>query len=103
MHVTVLISCPDVNSADSISKALLEKRLSACTSIIPCVRSRYWWKGELKSADEALLIAKTTANKFPDIEKAAKKLHPYEVPEIIALPIAEGSKNYLEWIGKETR
>ncbi len=103
MHVTVLISCPDRKTADSISKLLLSDRLAACTSAIPGVRSRYWWKGRLESADEVLLLAKTTAERFPAVEKAVKKAHPYELPEIIALPIARGSRDYLEWIRKETR
>ena len=103
MHVIVLVSCPDAKTAESISKALLAKRLAACTSTIPGVRSRYWWKGKLEAADEVLLIAKTTADRYPDVEKAVKTLHPYELPEVIALPIIKGSREYLDWITKETR
>ncbi len=99
----VLVSCPDAKTADSISKDLLSKRLAACTSAIPGVRSRYWWKGKLEAADEVLLIAKTTADRYPAIEKAVKKAHPYELPEIIALPVAKGYRPYLGWVRKETR
>ena len=101
--MTVLVSCPDKKTADAVSKALLEKRLAACTSVMPGVRSRYWWKGKLESADEVLLLAKTTADRYPAVEKAVRKAHPYELPEIIALPVAKGYRPYLEWIRKETR
>jgi len=103
MHVTVLVSCPDRKTADTVSEALLSKRLAACTSAIPGVRSRYWWKGRLEAAGEVLLLAKTTADRYPAVEKAVKDAHPYELPEVIALPIIKGSREYLDWITKETR
>lgn len=78
--------------------SILKKRLAACANIVSGVDSRFWWKGRLDRAKEALIMFKTVAKNFKKIEKEIKRLHSYEVPEIIAVPIMAGSKSYLNWI-----
>ncbi len=101
--VVVLVTAPDEESAARIGRALVEERLAACANIVRSVRSIYRWKGEIFDEPEVLLIIKTAADKFKLLEDRVRALHPYEVPEIIALEISEGSKPYLDWIGENTR
>ena len=100
--IVVLITCPSQENADKIKKLLLEKKAAACINIIPGVSSHFLWQGKIDSAQEIMLIGKTTKNKLDNIIKLVKQLHSYEVPEIIALPIIGGSKEYLDWIENET-
>jgi len=89
--------------AEKIARALVEKRLAACVQVVGPVESTYWWKGKIEKATEWLLLIKTRRELYPQLEQAIKQLHPYETPEIVALPITQGSKEYLDWIGKVTR
>lgn len=98
----VVTNCPDEASANAIALAVVEGRLAACVNILPPVRSIYRWQGALESASEIPLLIKTTAAGYPALEKAIAGLHPYEVPEIIALPIAQGLPAYLNWLAAET-
>lgn len=100
--VIILATCSSKQEADRIAASILKKRLAACGNIVGGIRSRFWWKGRIDSANEVLLILKTRAANFKEIEKEIKRIHSYEVPEIIALPIVAGSKEYLGWIKKET-
>ncbi len=97
-YVIILTMCASKKEARDIAGALLARRLAACANIIDLVESKFWWKGRMDSAKETLLILKTKKDNFVKIEKAINRLHSYEVPEIIALPIAAGNKNYLKWI-----
>ena len=99
----VLITCQSKKEADRIALSLLKKRLAACANIISGVNSRFWWNGKIDKAREVLVILKTRRSNFKKIEKETKRLHSYEVPEIIAIPIIAGSREYLGWIGKNTR
>ena len=81
----------------------MNKRLIACANIISGVDSKFWWNGKIDRAKEFLVIIKTRCGNFKKIEKEVKRLHSYIVPEIIAIPILAGSKEYLGWIGKETK
>ena len=99
----ILITCSCKKEAQAISDVLLKKRLAACASIAGRVESRFWWNGHIDKADEVMLICKTTKRHFRAAEKEARRLHAYDVPEIIALPVASGSKPYLEWIDASTR
>jgi periplasmic divalent cation tolerance protein len=101
MYLAVLVTCP-ADSAERIAGEVLETRLAACVNIIGKVRSRYWWKGRLDSADESLLLIKTRSELFGKLERTIKRVHPYETPEIIAVRIERGSREYLNWILKET-
>ena len=88
--------------ADLISRALVERRLAACVQVVGPVESRYWWDGGVEVAREWLCLAKTTAALYSAVEGAIRELHSYEVPEIVALPVAAGSEAYLGWVQRET-
>ena len=98
----VFVMCRSKKEADAIAISLLKKRLVACANTVPGVDSKFWWNGKIDKAKEVLVILKTKRSNFKKIEKEVKRLHGYEVPEIIAIPIIAGSKEYLGWIGKET-
>lgn len=100
--IVVFITSPKFEEAKIIAKTLVEKKLSACVNIIPEITSIYHWEGKICEDNEILLIVKTTKEKYPLLEEEVKRLHSYSVPEIISLPIIEGSKSYLEWVKKET-
>ena len=104
MQITVLVltNCPDEESANAIALALVEERLAACVNILPRVQSVYRWQGAVESAVEVPLLIKTTAAAYPALEAAIRERHPYEVPEIIALPISAGLPAYLNWVAEET-
>jgi periplasmic divalent cation tolerance protein len=102
-HVVVLITAGDSEEAGRIARGLLEARLAACVNIVGGVDSRYWWRGKLDEAKESLLVVKTKGRLLPEIITAVKKLHSYEVPEIIALPVVGGSREYLDWMDREVR
>jgi periplasmic divalent cation tolerance protein len=100
--VVILVTASSEAEAEKIAGLLLEKRKAACVSVIPRVNSRFWWQGKLDSARESLLIIKTRAALVPEITDAVKKAHSYTVPEVVALPIVGGNKDYLDWIDQET-
>ncbi len=94
-----LVTCPSLALARKIALAVVQKRLAACVNVILSpVESFYSWKGKLERAREYLLIMKTTAKRLSALEREVKRLHSYDVPEFIALPITEGSTNYLSWL-----
>lgn len=94
----VLTTCPDAACAERISRALVEEGLTACVNILPPMRSIYRWKGKIEAAHEQLLVIKSTTARFPAIRDRVRSLHPYELPEIIAVPIADGLPEYLTWL-----
>lgn len=98
----ILTNCPDEESAKAIALALVEARLAACVNILPRVQSVYRWQGAVESATEIPLFIKSTVTNYPALEAAIKALHPYAVPEIIALPIMQGLPAYLNWVATET-
>jgi len=100
--IVVFITAPNEKEAAAISRTLVEERLAACANIIPTVRSIYRWQGSVEDEQEVLMIVKTKKSLFERLKQRVKELHSYEVPEIIGLPLAEGSKEYLDWIGQET-
>lgn len=102
-HLVVFITTPTADVAAQIARALVEERLAACGNVVPGLRSIYRWEGEIHDEAEALLVLKTTRARFEALRERALALHPYEVPEVIALPIEAGSAPYLEWIAAETR
>jgi len=97
--IVVLVTCGTKREARKIAKALVERRLAACVQEIGVpVRSTYRWKGKVESALEILLLIKTSRKKFSAVAQLVKEMHSYEVPEIIALNIENGSREYLDWI-----
>lgn len=92
-----LVSCPP-DIADALATALVEARVAACVNIVPKLRSIYRWQGEVQRDDEALLVIKTSAERFEDLKREVLARHPYELPEVIAVDIADGHTPYLEWI-----
>lgn len=101
--VLVLTSLPDREAAEKLARALVTGRLAACVNIGAPVESMYHWQGQIETAREVPLAIKTRAVLYPQVEALIGELHPYELPEIIAVPIVHGSASYLDWIGAETR
>jgi periplasmic divalent cation tolerance protein len=99
----VFTNLPDRASADAIARALIERRLAACVTVLAECTSTYRWEGAIESAAEVPLLAKTTAAAYPTLEQAIMELHPYDLPEIIAVPVQCGLPQYLQWIATETR
>ena len=100
--IVVLITAPGQEAAEKIAAELLGKKLAACVNIVPAIQSLYSWKGEAQNDREVLLLVKTRAALFEEqLMPAVKAVHPYEVPEIIALPVLMGSQDYLDWIAAE--
>ncbi|MBL8427595.1 MAG: divalent-cation tolerance protein CutA [Dechloromonas sp.] len=99
----VITNCPDEETANRIALAVVEAKLAACVNILPRVQSIYRWQGAVESAVEVPLLIKTTAAAYPALEAAIRESHPYDVPEIIALPITAGLPAYLNWLAAETR
>lgn len=104
MKYSLIISTvPDETMGRNIAKKLLKAKVCACANILSGVKSFYWWKGKIDSARECVLLIKTTAAKSGVLIKMLKKMHPYEVPEIISLEIKEGWKPYLDWIASSVK
>lgn len=100
-RVMVFMTCDKKKEASAIARELLRERMAACVSIYPRGNSLYWWKGSIEKACEYLLVAKTRASSLPGLIKAVKAIHSYEVPEIVALPIVAGNRDYLRWVDRE--
>lgn len=97
--IIVLVTCGSGKEAERLARAVAHKRLAACANIVKSpVSSIYWWKGKVETAVEVLMLIKTTRHKFRALEKEIRRLHSYETPEIIALPILTGSRPYLDWL-----
>ena len=102
--IVVLVTCGSAKEARRIARAVVQQRMAACTNIVATpVHSIYRWKGKVESAEEFLLVIKTTQGRFAELKAAVKRLHSYDVPEIIALPIAAGGTNYLNWISESVK
>jgi len=96
--VVVLCTFPDLDQARQIGAALVERQVAACVNLLPGVESIYRWEGKIERASEVLGVIKTT--RYADLEAAIRELHPYEVPEIIALPVVAGLPAYLKWLSE---
>lgn len=97
-HLVAITTVGNAGDAIVLARALLDRRLVACVNVLPGVRSLYRWKGEISDDTEHMLVMKTRADLFPDLAAAVSELHPYEVPELIALPVEKGTASYLAWI-----
>lgn len=98
----VLTNCPDEVVADRIALALVEQKLAACVNRMPAVHSIYRWQGSVERSTEVPLLIKTTRERYDEVAQAIRHLHPYDVPEIIAVPIVAGHAAYLRWIADQT-
>lgn len=98
----VLCSCPSEEVANMIARSLVKDRLAACVSILPEMRSVYRWQGSIESDAERLLLIKTTEERYPELETDIKSQHPYQIAEIIALPVLRGAADYLNWVQENT-
>jgi periplasmic divalent cation tolerance protein len=96
--IVVLCTCATAEDGERLARALVESRLAACVNVAPGVRSFYHWKGEIESAPECLLLIKSSRDLFAALAAEIERLHPYEVPEVLALPVVEGTSNYLNWL-----
>ena len=99
----VLTNLPDRPSAEAMARELVEARLAACVNVLAPCHSVYRWQGVLEMADEVPLLIKTTSERYAALAAAIRSRHPYELPEVIALPIVHGLPDYLTWVASETR
>ncbi len=96
--IVALCTCGSSEEATSLARALVERRLAACVSVVPGMHSTYRWKGAVEEASEWLLLIKTNRSQFEKLEAAVRELHSYELPELIALPVVAGLEAYLRWV-----
>lgn len=100
-YILILSTCPDLSGAKRIASSLVESRVSACVNIVPQIASVYRWKGVIECEEEYLLIIKTRVECFPAVRDKILGEHPYELPEVIAVPLVDGFDKYLHWIDSE--
>jgi periplasmic divalent cation tolerance protein len=98
----VYCTCPDETSGQAIADHLVENRLAACVNLVPGLRSTYWWKGEIQHDAECLLLIKTRKGQLEPLQAAVRAQHPYELPEVVAVPVTGGLKEYLAWVLENT-
>jgi periplasmic divalent cation tolerance protein len=99
--LVVLVTAPDAETAADLARGLVEERLAACGNVLPGLRSIYRWEGEVHDEPEVLLVLKTTRARFEALRLAVLRRHPYQVPEVIALPVEAGSAPYLAWLSAQ--
>jgi periplasmic divalent cation tolerance protein len=102
-YLLILCTAPDRETALKLSGSLLEQRLAACVNLTSPVTSVYYWQGQLEQSDEILLLIKTTREQYENVEAALRAEHPYELPEIIAVPVEQGLDDYLDWVDRCTK
>jgi periplasmic divalent cation tolerance protein len=98
--VLVLVTAPDLKVARRLARAVLEDRLIACANLVPRIESLYWWQGRTENSREVLIVMKTTTGRLSALEKRVVELHPYDTPEILAVPVRSGMPAYLAWLKK---
>ncbi|XP_067316616.1 protein CutA homolog [Pseudorasbora parva] len=98
-HSAAFVTCPNDTVAKELARGIVEKKLAACVNIIPQITSVYEWQGKIEEDAEVLLMIKTRSSKVPDLAEYVRSNHPYEVAEVISLPIEQGNPPYLKWIG----
>jgi periplasmic divalent cation tolerance protein len=101
-HCIVLCTAPDPATAETLARAVVEARVAACVNLLPGMRSIYRWQGAVQQDSETLLIIKTRSDRFAALSSVLQALHPYELPEIIAVPLSDGLPAYLAWVDQNT-
>lgn len=102
-YLQVITTIDNLDTAKKIALAVTDKRLASCAQLIGPIQSYYWWKGKREEGSEWQVVMKTRLEIYPQLEQEILSMHPYEVPEIIAMPITQGLESYLKWIGQETK
>ncbi len=102
-NIVVLSTCADREEADRLARTLVEAGLAACVTVIPQIFSYYRWKGALECSEEFLLLIKSARDLFPELRQRLEAEHSYEAPEVLAIPVLDGSPNYLNWLQGELR
>lgn len=97
-YCLILCTCPDQAAAERIASALVSRHLAACVNILPGLTSIYLWAGTIEKDPELLLLIKSEHGRYSEVEQTILELHPYELPEVIAVPVAQGAESYLNWI-----
>jgi periplasmic divalent cation tolerance protein len=100
--MVVMTTLPDAPAAEALAERLLEERLVACANVLPGARSIYRWEGEIRRDQEVVVILKTTRAALPRLRERFPALHPYDVPELVAMDVADGAEAYLDWVRSET-
>ncbi len=101
--VVVLVTAPSADAAAALARTLVEEELAACGNVVPAIRSIYRWEGKIHDDAEALLVLKTERRLVPALKARLPELHPYQVPELLVLPVEDGLVAYLEWVGSSVR
>lgn len=102
-YIHVITTTKQKGDAERIARTLVEARLAACVQILGPITSIYWWKENIENGEEWLCLIKSRKDLFTELEKAIKEIHPYQIPEIIAIPIITGSRNYLKWLSNQLK
>ncbi|MCU7843648.1 MAG: divalent-cation tolerance protein CutA [Candidatus Thiodiazotropha sp. (ex Monitilora ramsayi)] len=101
-HLLILSTAPDPETAEQLANALIEQRLAACVNLLPQITSLYEWKGKLQKSGEVLMMIKSTKQNYSALEAVLRAKHPYELPEILAVPVEQGLQGYLDWVERCT-
>jgi periplasmic divalent cation tolerance protein len=102
-YVQVVTTTETETDARTIARAVVKQRLAGCTQVVGPITSVFWWQGQIEMAEEWLCVIKSRRDLYPALEQSILAVHPYDVPEILAIPVVAGSKGYLEWLDSETR
>mgnify|MGYP001603002487 CR=1 FL=1 len=98
-YCTAFVTVPNREKADELAQKLVKRKLAACVNIVPGISSVYWWEGKVEKAEELLLLCKTRLSLVAELTEFVRKNHPYKIPEVIAIGIEDGNKDYLNWLG----
>lgn len=101
--IQVFTTTETKDEAQAIARALVEERLAACVQVVGPISSTYWWEGEVETAEEYLCLIKASSALYDELEAAVKEIHPYDTPEILAMPVATGNVDYLKWLQEELK
>ena len=99
--IQVITTTDSRESAAEIARTLVSQRLAGCVQVLGPITSTYWWEGDVETSEEWLCLIKTSRERYADLEEAIRRAHPYDVPEILAVPVAAGSQSYLDWLDAE--